>query len=1525
MSNPLVAQPKDSTQAWSGISIVEDAEALKKGIESGDWASTVMGVAGTAMDALAFVADPFGSILAAGVGWLMEHVGPLKEALDKLTGSPDQVTALSETWGNIAKELGEVSTDLANQVKADIQSWTGPGADAYRGQADEVAKTLEAASKACDGASSGVKTAGEVVAAVRMLVRDTIAQVVGHMISWALQVLFTLGIGLAWVVPQVVNLVAKTARELASLMKNLTKALGELGKLLSKAGGLFKTAAKGMRDLKPGKAAKPDDVGTLPAGAKNLDPVGDRTTASGAGHKNSSEDTTPPPERNDAVGKDKRYCESDPVDVMTGDVLVSETDAELAGMPVLERTHLSSYRGGQWFGENWTSTLDQRLLVGAERIRYFSPDGMILSYPVPADGAETLPLEGPRWPLAATGTGYRLDTRDASLFFGPRAAPGVQPLVAVEQDGGRTDITHTPAGAPSELRHSDGRVIRLRGTRTRITGIEVIDAATGESVQVATFGYDDFGRLVQLVNASGVAARYQYDQHGRITGWLDRTGTWYRYEYDENGRCVRTLGPDGYFSGTFAYDRERLITVYTDSLGASTEYHFSAARQLSRRVDPLGNVTAYTWDRYDRLLTRTDPLGLTTSYGYDAVGALESVTRPDGSVLWISQDADGLTIETDEGLTRFYPRDEAPDPFEETLGVSRGLSEDQASRRRPRPAAEPAERDLFGRPKSVLNSSGRPVVLGWTVDGQERLRAQPSGVQETRRYDPEGHELERVNGAGFASRTEYGPFGLRTATVDEAGARTTYAYDTELRLVAVTNPNGLTWSYRFDAAGQLIEETDFDGRTLRFAYDRAGRVVQTWNGAGERTEYRYDELGNVIERRCPTGTTYYGYDAVGRMTSAVIGDAELRVTYDLQGRVLAESVDGRTLTHTYAADGTVTRRTPSGVDSAWRFDANGRPVSLTVAGHTLSFGYEGGRETTRTVDAAVTLGQSFDADDNLVGQFVRAGQAPPRQRRFTYRRDGLLTGIDDDVAGQTRFVLDAAGRVLQRNTPRGSEVYGYDGAGNIVEAREPAPTAGPRRYANNRLLSAGAVGFEYDAEGRVTARHEGGRVWRYVWDGNDRLIALATPEGHQWFYRYDPLGRRIGKQRVTTTPAGARVVAEYYEFTWSGALLVEQVHVDERQTRHVTVWEYHPEDERPLVQLHRSSTVDDRFLAIVSDLQCRPTELVDTAGSLVWQGDPALWGRENAPAATPLRFRGHYADAESGLHYNVYRYYDPTTGRYLSQDPLGLVPAPNPAAYVPNPLAAADPLGLMKPCEEEAAKKNKKGNKRPGAGNDASNLPESSTTPSASKDTHELYNDGNVKVQVDSHQGKHQVGNTSFGMKYNGGKGTKFPGYVGDKWHQDYFSKEAARHTKEGPAGRMDADIAAKKDKLDEAKYEKDAYENAFKNKQEEYKNAPKEARDGIRKEAAEIKEQYQQAAKDHDQAQKDYDAANAERESYDGNNKNIQYPKGAPKDDGVHYDMSSYWDKDNGQWVTTYHCNPADNNWDKNFGKAIGKANGLS
>ena len=64
----------------------------------------------------------------------------------------------------------------------------------------------------------------------------------------------------------------------------------------------------------------------------------------------------------------------------------------------------------------------------------------------------------------------------------------------------------------------------------------------------------------------------------------------------------------------------------------------------------------------------------------------------------------------------------------------------------------------------------------------------------------------------------------------------------------------------------------------------------------------------------------------------------------------------------------------------------------------------------------------------------------------------------------------------------------------------------------------------------------------------------------------------------------------------------------------------------------------------------------------------------------PIHFQGQHFDAETGLHYNRFRYYDPDVGMFTSRDPIGLMGGDNVFQYAPNPTGWIDPLGLAKIC-----------------------------------------------------------------------------------------------------------------------------------------------------------------------------------------------------------------------------------------------------
>ena len=94
-----------------------------------------------------------------------------------------------------------------------------------------------------------------------------------------------------------------------------------------------------------------------------------------------------------------------------------------------------------------------------------------------------------------------------------------------------------------------------------------------------------------------------------------------------------------------------------------------------------------------------------------------------------------------------------------------------------------------------------------------------------------------------------------------------------------------------------------------------------------------------------------------------------------------------------------------------------------------------------------------------------------------------------------------------------------------------------------------------------------------------------------------------------------------------------------------------------------------------------PIEMTDRAGKTVWEATYQAWGEVEMVSGSlkqPFRFQGQYFDEESGLHYNRFRYYDPSSGRFVSQDPIGLLGGVNLYEYAPNPISWLDPLGLCK-------------------------------------------------------------------------------------------------------------------------------------------------------------------------------------------------------------------------------------------------------
>ncbi|KPI15694.1 RHS repeat-associated core domain containing protein-containing protein [Actinobacteria bacterium OK074] len=1325
----------------------------------------------------------FGDSIASG----LEFLGLTDPAVD-----PDGVREIAKKWRHLASGLDNAS-DAANRALADVV-WEGKTAKAFhkrakqtRKQATEMAHSLREGADALDqfadqahellseigvilaeiaefeiaGLALSILTAGASEVASTLMAGERALKVValvgrieeeGTALGTAIRTVTEAIRGIERALKALKEIksvaaagrMAKQGMEFSAFATALEdpaafKDPGKLAGILTEGavlgvgfGVLGKALGKGLKALKPAQLAELAKMFKLDCAAferLSLRPGFDELPAS--------------------IRNTIKKFVRDPIDTATGDMALPRTDTHLPGvLPlVLERTHISSYRWGGWFGPTWASTLDQRLQADDEGIIYATADGARLCFPTP-DPATNTPVRpwtsGSRLTLAwdeSTDGALRITDPDTGLthvFHNPVPAADNTavdlPLQHIQdRNGNRITIEYAEGDIPNTVVHSGGYRIALdhNPARSRITRLRLLDPATPDApgTTLITFTYNEAGHLAEETNSSGLPLSYTYDTDGRITSWTDRNHTTYHYTYDDHGRVVATTGTGNTLTSTLTYDTATRTTHVTDSLGHTRTYEHNNALRLTRETDPLGNVTRQEWDAELRLTASTNALGHTTRYSYDQAGNVTSVVLPDGATstaeyndlhlpvrvtepnraTWVHEyDAQGNPLTTRDPMgaeTRYrYNRLGHLVEVTDALGNSRRITNNRAGL--PLRITDAlghttrVARDAFGRIVEAVDPLDRAVRLAWTVEGRPALRQNPDGTRETWSWDADGKLLSHTDANGSSTSYSRAPFGLADTRTDPGGAPHTFTYDTELRLTQVTSPAGLSWDYTYDAAGRLVAETDFDGRTLTYGYDDADQLAVRTNGMGQAIHYTRDPRGRVTQQRGDAGEiTTFAYDPSGHLVRAANADAEVTFERDRTGRTTAEDVNGRTTHYSYDPLGRCVRRTtPAGHTSTWSYNSQGLPAELVTGAGSLAFAYDAaGRETSRRLGEGTTLTQAWDAADRLteqrVTQIAAGAERLVHSRGYTHRPDGYVTEINDLVAGPSRFALDSAGRITTVDADNWRETYAYDSTGRLTHSALPdTPNPQQHDYTGNQLRRSGRTTFHYDAEGRVVRSSRKlldgrRRTWTYEWNTDNRLSRATSPEGVNWRYQYDPLGRRTAKQRLSDDG----VIADEVRFTWDGSRVAEQTGPDGT----VTTWDYAPDSHRPLAQTDRAAqqTTDSpcggapRFHAVLTDTVGAPTHLIGPDGNIAWSSRATLWGMSVAaptaserPVDCPLRFPGQYHDTETGLHYNCQRYYAPETGRYLSPDPLGLEAGPDHYAYVPNPMSFLDPLGLQ--CTE---------------------------------------------------------------------------------------------------------------------------------------------------------------------------------------------------------------------------------------------------
>ncbi|MDZ3825670.1 RHS repeat-associated core domain-containing protein [Pseudomonas monsensis] len=518
---------------------------------------------------------------------------------------------------------------------------------------------------------------------------------------------------------------------------------------------------------------------------------------------------------------------------------------------------------------------------------------------------------------------------------------------------------------------------------------------------------------------------------------------------------------------------------------------------------------------------------------------------------------------------------------------------------------------------------------------------------------------------------------LVSRKINPDGTRVQYRYDhAQLLLTEIENESGETYRLDYTSTGLIRQETGFDGRRTAYAYDLNGHLLEKTefgdDGSTWVTAYERDTAGRLLIKTLPDGVKVeYRYDRLGRLVGVDDGQKHpLAFEYDLQDRLITEHQGWGTLRYAYDACGQLKRqRLPDNSKLDYHYAKGGALTAIDLNGASLTrHVYQSGREQQRQQGLLLSE-YAYDDQGRLLAHAVGHQHASLYRRDYAYSANGNLEHIADSRHGQRTYGYDALDRLIRVRHSRDElpETFAHDPAGNLLMQDRPGPT----QIRGNRLLMQGDRHYDYDAFGNLIRERRGRDqqlVTEYRYDSQHRLIGLTRPDGKTASYRYDAFGRRIRK-----TVDG--VSTEYF---WQGDHLV----AESSKTQHRS-YVYEPGTFRPLALLDGKGPKKACPFYYQLDHLGTPQELTDYSGEIVWSAQYDAYGKVAAITLAgedyldqPLRFQGQYFDAESGLHYNRHRYYDPRLGRYLTPDPVKLAGGLNQYQYVPNPTGWVDPLGL---------------------------------------------------------------------------------------------------------------------------------------------------------------------------------------------------------------------------------------------------------
>ncbi|HET8574614.1 MAG TPA: glycosyl hydrolase family 18 protein [Candidatus Paceibacterota bacterium] len=868
--------------------------------------------------------------------------------------------------------------------------------------------------------------------------------------------------------------------------------------------------------------------------------------------------------------------------------------------------------------------------------------------------------------------------------------------------GGETSITYDAAGNPEMVTDPLGHATtRTYDTRGNLTGIK--DALGGTQ----TFTYDSANNLLTSTDQLGHTTKYTYDTRGNVLQKIGADHATTTFAYDSSGEMKSVTDPFGNVTG-FVYDGsgnqvtktdpENHNTYYDyDAVGRQTavenaglnevDYTFDAMDHVTKIDDPEGGVTIFTYDADGNKASETDANGHTTTYTYDANNQLTKVTDANGGETTYVYDGNGnLISKTDaNGHTTTYTYDalDRQTKVTDPLGKITQVGYDAA-----------------GNVTSRTNASNRTTTYSYDADNRLITTTYPDATTVVNTYDAAGNLKKSMGAAGTTTYTydlldqllsETNPNGetvhyqynrngdLTTLTYPDSkivhysynaanqlmkatdwnGAVTTYAYNQNAQLKSKTLPNGITATYTYDANGNLTNLTYKKGTTLVAQYDytrgNMGRITEdnetTADGTELWTGYTYDALGQLTKADAPTNTYLYSYDKAGNRTSSVNDDITSTYSYNAANQLLSK--DSRTFSYD-----------PNGNE----ITDNSKAFTYDYDNRLTGFAEAAGTSTTATIYGDSTTWNDWSWDTTNDFNETSTVHTGTSSLKVTYNQawGGLYLEKSPGVSVSSTTKVNFWVRSSTANPTIEIDLYGAnDTLIGYVDVDDYLPSMSQDTWYHLSIPLS-----DFGTASTVTGFSAMDSTTGVLYFDDITLTSGSSGSGDTITYTYDASGNRIGKS-VNGTPTE--------EYVNAGD---EQVIVSKDLTTSTDTYFLYGSS----LLSEGGATASSRLYPL-TDGEGNVRYLTDSTGNITASFTYDPFGNiiaESGTTDSPFTFQTEHTDEESGLTYLRARSYDPTTGRFISRDPLsGTIENPatqNGYDYAEgDPINLTDPLGLS-PC-----------------------------------------------------------------------------------------------------------------------------------------------------------------------------------------------------------------------------------------------------